>query len=129
MTRTRSCSTLPGISLTLLLTLGVSGCQAASDAAPAKGTSPATSADAEADVVLIRALTPGDRACYIELENKQGQRTEAEASFELCEQPQLIGQRVRLTRERTNMPAMSCEGDPECTRTDSVELIISAEVL
>lgn len=71
----------------------------------------------------------GDRACYMELEDAQGQKSDAEASFELCEQEQLVGQRVQLTRVPTPILAMSCQGDPECTQRDTVNLITVAEVV
>jgi hypothetical protein len=65
----------------------------------------------------------------MELEDAKGQRSEEEASFEICEQAQLVGQRVQLTREPTSILAMSCQGDPECTQRDTVDLIITAEVV
>lgn len=77
----------------------------------------------------IKSLTPGDRACYIELDNAEEVASDEMASFELCDQPELIGKRVRLKREPTPIMAMSCEGNPECTKTETVDLIVAAEVV
>jgi hypothetical protein len=77
--------------------------------------------------MVIKRLTQGDRACYVELENAQGQPSDEMASFEMCEQEKLVGQRVHLKREPTAIMAMSCQGNPECTKTETVNLIVAAE--
>jgi hypothetical protein len=81
------------------------------------------------EIAVVRGLTMGDRACYMELEYAQGQISQEEASFELCQQEQLIGQQVQLTRVPTSIMAMSCQGDIECTERDIVNLITVAEVI
>jgi hypothetical protein len=78
-------------------------------------------------VMRIKSLTPGDTACYITLEDARGKRSEEMADFELCEKTKLIGQRVRLKRERSAVMAASCQGDPECKKTQTVNLIVKAE--
>ena len=78
-------------------------------------------------VMRIKSLTQGDTACYITLENARGKRSEEMASFELCEKTKLIGQQVRLKRERGAVMAASCQGDPECKKTQTVNLIVKAE--
>lgn len=138
------------IPLALLLTLGLamSGCQNKTEnppqppqqtgdtasppaAAPGAVVAPGGTASPSAadEAVVVRELTQGDRACYVKLEDEQGQISEEEASFELCEQAQLIDKRVRLTRESTQILAASCGGDPECKERDTVDLITAAEVL
>ena len=74
----------------------------------------------------VLALTAGDRACYLRLETWTGEVVEQMASFELCEQEALIGQRVILRRERQSVMAASCEGDPECPDVEWVELVVEA---
>lgn len=91
--------------------------------APAAAAEPGDSAADE--VATIRGLTPGDRACYVDLGAGQPQ----EAAFDVCERAELVGKRVRLERRRTWVLATSCEGDPECARRDTVDLIVSAQVL
>lgn len=78
---------------------------------------------------MVRSLTPGDRACYMEIEDAQGQTSSTEASFELCEQTDLIGQRVQLMRESASVLAASCQGDQDCTDRDTVNLVVAAEVV
>lgn len=124
--------------LVLALSLGACGGEAPERAPEAGGSAPesggsapesggsAPQAAAAGEVAVIRGMAAGDRACYVELE---GAEEPQEAAFELCERMELAGKRVRLTRERTTVQAASCEGDPECTRSDTVDLIVSAEVL
>ncbi|HEX6747256.1 MAG TPA: hypothetical protein VF092_08135 [Longimicrobium sp.] len=98
-------------------------------AAPATASSAAASNpdSTGAEVVTIRGLTGGDRACYVDLEGTGVARSPQEAAFAVCERKELVGRRVRLSRMRTWVLAASCEGDPECARRDTVDLIVSAE--
>lgn len=77
----------------------------------------------------IKSLMPGDRACYIELDDAEEVASDEMASFELCERQDLIGKRVHLRRKPTPVMADSCEGNPECTKTETVNLIVAAEVV
>lgn len=92
-------------------------------------TSPASTTAPQEEVFLVKSLQPGDRACYIELENAKGETSNEFASFEICEQSNLVGQRVRLTRKSAPIMAMSCEGRPDCTESETVNLIVKAEVI
>ncbi len=107
------------------------GEQARATAAAAPAAAPQAAAGSPdstgAEVVTIRGLTDGDRACYVDLEGTGVARSPQEASFALCERKELVGRRVRLSRMRTWVLAASCEGDPECARRDTVDLIVSAE--
>ncbi len=111
----------------LLAGLSLGGCAGDPDTRPEDKQAAQTKPSTAREVVVIRALTPGDRGCYVELEPAEGPRREDVAAFELCERPELVGQRVHLTRERTGIQAASCSGDPECAQTDTVDLIVSAE--
>lgn len=71
----------------------------------------------------------GDRACYVKLENEQGQSSEALADFDICTQSQLVNKRVQLTRKPTPISAMSCQGNPECKERETVNLITAAKVV
>lgn len=77
----------------------------------------------------IKSLIPGDRACYIELDDAQEVVSSEMASFELCDQQELIGKRVQLQRKPTPVMATSCEGNPECRETETVNLIVAAKVV
>lgn len=114
------------IALALVMLVALGGWQAQAQAqTPSPSRKDATPAGAP--VVRIKSLTQGDTACYVTLENARGKRSEEMASFELCEQTRLIGQRVRLKRERSAVMAASCQGDPECRKTQTVNLIVKAE--
>lgn len=58
-------------------------------------------------VATVQSLTAGDRACYVELVNENGQTSTEFASFDICEQD-LVGKQVRLTYESGNILAASC---------------------
>jgi hypothetical protein len=88
--------------------------------------SPLTS---DPEILVVRGLTTGDRACYMKLENAQGQSSEELAEFDICTQSQLVDKRVRLTRTPTPISAMSCQGDPECQERETVNLITAVEVV
>jgi hypothetical protein len=76
----------------------------------------------------IRSLNAGDRTCYVEVVNDQGEQFTEFANFEICEQ-NLVGQRVQLTYESGNIQAVSCQGNPDCADTETVMLITQAQVL
>jgi hypothetical protein len=96
--------------------------------AAARPPAPVAAADsAMGEVATVRALTGGDRACYMDLESGGAVKEGQEAAFALCERQELVGKRVRVERRRAWVLAASCEGDPECARRDTVDLIVSAE--
>ena len=76
----------------------------------------------------IQSLTAGDRACYVELIDDQGQLSTQFASFEICEQD-LVGQQVQLTYTSGNIQAASCQGNPECNETETVMLITQVDAV
>lgn len=76
----------------------------------------------------IQSLTAGDRACYVELIDDQGQLSTQFASFEICEQD-LVGQRVQFTYTSGNIQAASCQGNPECNETETVMLITQVDAI
>lgn len=81
------------------------------------------------DTAVVRSLTDGDRGCYAVLEDEQGARFDRIAPFALCERQELVGRRVRLTLGPGEVSADSCQGSPECTARDTVEVLKAAEAL
>ncbi|AIE76058.1 hypothetical protein [Synechocystis sp. PCC 6714] len=77
---------------------------------------------------IVQSLTAGDRACYVELIDNKGNISTEYADFDICEQD-LVGKRVKLTYEAGNIQAASCQGNPECTASERVMLIIKAKVM
>jgi hypothetical protein len=119
--------------IVLLLTLGLamSSCQnGTGDTSQATdGTVSPSPLTSDPEILVVRELTMGDRACYMKLENAQGQSSEELAEFDICTQSQLVDKRVRLTRTPTPISAMSCQGDPECQEKETVNLITAVEVV
>jgi len=78
-------------------------------------------------VATILSLTGGDRACYVELLDTQGETTTELADFSICEQSELINQKVELVYEEANVLAAECQGDVDCGLSDRVMLITSVK--
>ena len=76
----------------------------------------------------VQSLNMGDRACYVEVVNDQGEQFTEFANFEICEQ-NLVGKRVQFTYELDNIQAASCQGNPDCPDTERVMLITQAQVM
>ncbi|MCT0206550.1 hypothetical protein [Synechococcus sp. CS-1332] len=76
----------------------------------------------------VRAIQPGDRACYLTLVEAGRHTSTQMADFELCEQD-LVGKRARFTYADAQVMALSCQGDPACRATERVRWIVKAQVL
>lgn len=72
---------------------------------------------------IIRALTLGDRACYIAIDDGKAETRELMALMALCEREDLIDRRVKFRFEPGEVIAQSCGGDPECNETETVWLV------
>lgn len=84
-------------------------------------------ATAGTTVGTVQSLTPGDRGCHVEWSTDLGNTVQDIAAFELCDRTDLIGQQVTLTYEIANVLAADCNGDPNCGRSDSVNLVVNME--
>jgi len=78
---------------------------------------------------ILTKAAAGDVACYLTLRDDRGVVFEELADFAVCEQPKLVGKRVRLTYSIENVLADECQGDPDCKKSKSVALVKSVEVL
>lgn len=76
----------------------------------------------------VQSLQSGDRACYVRVLDEDGSVSTEYASFEICNQ-NLVGRRANLTYETANIQAESCQGNPECTATEQVMLLVDADVI
>ncbi len=81
----------------------------------------------EANTVI--ALTMGDRACYVKFKDNNGGTHEAMANFEICEQENVLHKKVIFSYSETRVMAAECQGDPECTKSDTVKLISSIRMV
>lgn len=87
----------------------------------------ASACSASPPAPTLKSLTPGDRACYVETIDAAGATQEHLASFEVCEQATLVGTPVKLTTRMEPIAAESCQGDPECTQSEQVLLVVEIE--
>lgn len=78
----------------------------------------------------VVSLTPGDVACYLELEDAKGARFTEMADFDLCRQEAaLVGRTVSLSYVVASVASPKCQGDPNCRQTERVPLVKAARVV
>jgi hypothetical protein len=74
------------------------------------------------------AFQNGDTACYITLKDDRGATFEELADFDLCSlEKSLKGKRLALTYKTARVMAASCQGNPDCKKSETVVLIASAK--
>lgn len=81
------------------------------------------------DANTITALTMGDRACYVDSIDNKGKTQVEMADFEICEQKALINRQVIFTYTKENVMAAECQGNPECTKSETVNWISSIKTI
>jgi hypothetical protein len=77
----------------------------------------------------LTALEAGDVACYLTLRDDKGSTFRELADFAVCERTTLIGKRLRLVYELQKVMADECGGNPDCKKSRTVALVISASVM
>lgn len=84
--------------------------------------------ETKTSIGVITDLQNGDVACYLTLKDDRGVEFNEMADFSICEHAdQLRGRRVALTYAMEHVIADACQGDPECTQTQTVALVTSAK--
>lgn len=64
------------------------------------------------------------------LHDEQGKAFIEAADFDICfQRPSLIGKRVSLKYKMANVMAESCQGEPECKKSDRIALVVEAKIL
>ena len=76
---------------------------------------------------IITDSQPGDIACYLSIQAKDGTMHHPMAYFDLCA-PIYIDKHSTFSWEKVNVLAADCEGDVDCGRSDSKWLISMAQV-
>ena len=81
--------------------------------------------------VTLVGLEAGDVSCYVSVQDGEAV-ADYDGDFELCEggmsdATALIGTSVVLTTEKANVQADSCEGNPDCTESKEVDLVVGIE--
>ncbi len=97
--------------------------------APAAADTLRINGETKQTIGILREAVSGDVSCYLELEDTDGGRFQESAVFELCEDPGLIGQRLKLSYTVENVLAESCQGDVDCGQSDRIVLVSAARVL
>lgn len=70
----------------------------------------------------------GDRGCLITFEDDRGRAFRELADFELCDQEKsLKGKRLALTYKATRVQSPSCQGDPDCKKSDLVVIVVAVK--
>jgi hypothetical protein len=70
----------------------------------------------------------GDVACGITLKDDRGAKFDEAADFDLCAQEKALkGKRLALTYKTARVMAASCQGDPDCKKSETIVLIASAK--
>lgn len=74
------------------------------------------------------AFQNGDTACYVTLRDDRGATFDELADFDLCSmEKSLKGKRLALTYKTARVMAASCQGNPDCKKSETVVLIASAK--
>ena len=74
------------------------------------------------------AFQNGDTACYVTLKDDRGATFDELADFDLCSlEKSLKGKRLALTYKTARVMAASCQGNPDCKKSETVVLIASAK--
>jgi hypothetical protein len=128
---------IAAVALTAVATLG---CPAGHDSsAPQPATVASPTADAAAApaesrtapaATTLERLEAGDRACYVVVRDAAGAELSHPGDFELCpgggaDASALVGSRVTLETRRESIQAESCQGNPECTDSETVDLVVA----
>ena len=81
------------------------------------------------ETYTVTTLTMGDTACYVGFTDDKGKLHEEMAVFEMCEQEKFKNKKVIFSYIEENVMAAECQGDPECTKSDTVKLINSIKII
>lgn len=74
------------------------------------------------------AFQNGDTACFVTLKDDRGVTFDEPADFDLCaREKSLKGKRLALTYKTARVLAASCQGNPDCKKSDTIVLIASAK--
>lgn len=91
-------------------------------------TKPAPAPGSDRPIAMVLGLENADTACNVEMQFEKGARETWPADFEICQKP-IKGKRIRFQTKKSKVQAAACQGDPSCTQSDEVELIVSVEIV
>lgn len=111
---------LPRVALFITLTLAA--------AAPTPAATVSIGGQTKNTTGTLIDVNQGDIACYLSLRDDAGKPFKESADFDLCNN-KLKGQRVQLGYSMANVQAASCQGDPNCKKSDRIALVTSMKPL
>ena len=119
-----------------------SAAPAATPAAPTAAATPATpnvvykegfakvGTEIKRTLGLLADVEKGDNGCYLTLKDEKGNEFIEVGKFEICSQkPPLKGKRIALAYSIETIQAASCYGDPKCTKTETVPLVVGIKTV
>jgi hypothetical protein len=134
----KGCELLRGAALACVVTLSSVACsgeneQAEPNNSASESTTPTTASGAPpkaAEVFTLVSVQAGDAACYLSVKDSNGAEQSLPADFDLCpggtsDATAQVGRKVTLERRPGQVMADSCSGDPNCTATKTVDLVIA----
>ena len=79
---------------------------------------------------LLADVEKGDNGCYLTIKDEKGNEFIEVGKFEICSQkPPLKGKRIALEYRLETIQAASCYGDPKCTKTETVPLVVGIKIV
>lgn len=78
--------------------------------------------------VTINSASAGDVACYLEVTDASGTAQSLMADFSICERTDLDGKKATLTYSKQNVLADSCQGNPDCSDSKTVDLVTKVNI-
>jgi small-conductance mechanosensitive channel len=86
-----------------------------------------TNASERPEIAIIKNLVSGDIMCYVDVVDENGKEHHLSASFEICEQKNVLNKKVRLTYEEGSVN--DCQSAEPCGKSRIEILITKAEIL
>lgn len=79
---------------------------------------------------LLQGAEAGDVACYLRIRDDANRSRSWMAEFEMCQKAgPLLGQRVALSWKPGRVPHPTCQGNPDCRRSQQVMLVTGMEAV
>jgi len=78
----------------------------------------------------VMDLNMGDATCGITLKTDDGKESFEQSDYSFCTDPKkYVGKRVALTYKIEKVQAESCQGRPECTKSDLIPIVVGMKLV
>lgn len=78
---------------------------------------------------VVTDIQSGNRSCTLTLRRDGGGAATVHADYSVCDSNAIVGQRVQIAYEPSDLLAPACDGDPDCLETETVPLAVAAEII